>query len=364
MMLQKPSTKALLAALKSSLWNRSIEVEYFVNLSRQDWIEVFNMSFQQTVEGMVCASVQRLPAELLPPRDILLKWLVRLEWIEQGNRRMSHVIAKLYNFYQERGIQCILQKGHGVSQYYDNPLLRSFGDIDWFIPTIKDYARAKTILVKDFQTVHNQNLYNIDYTYQEFVVEHHRKLIQLRNPFVQKWSSKFVKDELKEAQFLELDGVRIQVPSPLLNLVQVNAHILNHEVGYGIGLRQLCDSARLYHCLNDSEDFKKLFFIYKSLGMYSWSHYLHQSLINLLDFPCDKLPYSPPSKVDSSWFQERTLISGNFGFYNPKYPDVNKPRGRVERPERLFNSFKRYVKIAPMEAISFPLYQAYIKIFR
>src|SRR5690606_10389170 len=122
-MMQKPETKAFLEALQSNLWNRKINAKAFENLNRGQWIAIFKLSFHQTVEGMIYQAIQGLPKELLPPSDLMLKWLVRQERIEQKNQLMDTIIAEQNTLFKQNGIQAILQKGHGVSLYYEQPSL-------------------------------------------------------------------------------------------------------------------------------------------------------------------------------------------------------------------------------------------------
>lgn len=56
-------------------------------------------------------------------------------------------------------------------------------------------------------------------------------------------------------------GLDVRIPSPVLNLLLQSLHILKHALGWGIGLRQLCDMARSCYKLHDeveSEEMKRL----------------------------------------------------------------------------------------------------------
>src|SRR5690606_42162552 len=85
---------AFLEALGSSLWDRPIRPSYFDGLNRKEWITIFSMSFHQTVEGHIADAILALPQSLLPPQDLLLKWIVRLQHIEENNRRMAEVVSQ------------------------------------------------------------------------------------------------------------------------------------------------------------------------------------------------------------------------------------------------------------------------------
>src|SRR5690606_3882668 len=115
--------------------------------------------------------------------------------------------------------------------------------------------------------------------------------VQLRKPFVVKKIKKIYQQQEKYNRLHTIGGVQVTIPSPMLNILQVDAHILKHQITYGIGLRQLCDSARLYHSLSNDIDPVALKDIYAKLGMLKWSYVFHQVLVNLLGLDQNKLPY-------------------------------------------------------------------------
>ncbi|MGH2622428.1 MAG: nucleotidyltransferase family protein [Sphingobacterium sp.] len=361
-MMQKPETKAFLEALQSNLWNRKINPEAFENLNRGQWIAIFKLSFHQTVEGMISQAIQGLPKELLPPSDLMLKWLVRQERIEQKNQLMDTIIAEQYTLFKQNGIQAILQKGHGVSLYYEQPSIRLSGDIDWYFPKKEAYHQANQLMEKLGDDFKIHPAYSSGYHYKEIEIEHHQKLVQLRNPFILKRVKKFYQQQEKHNLHHTIGGVSVEIPSPMLNILQVDAHILKHQITYGIGLRQLCDSARLYYSLSNEIDPIALKEIYTKLGMLKWSYVFHQVLVNLLGLEPTKLPYLPDTPPKSAWMEDYILRTGNFGFYDQEHPDIKNPGGRVDRPTRLFGNFKKFVTLAPVETICFPVVHLFSKI--
>ena len=111
------------------------------------------------------------------------------------------------------------------------------------------------------------------------------------------------------------DAGGIDVPSPVLNLILLNAHILKHVLGYGIGLRQLCDMARASYSLHDKVDGNLIREIYGRLGIGRWSRLLYAFLVNDLGLPGDDSPYEV---VDYKRDTLRRIIlrGGNFGLHS------------------------------------------------
>lgn len=364
MILTRPTTQAMLEALRASLWGEVPNPVFFENLSGQDWREVFQMSIHQTVEAMVATAVQQLPEQLLPPTEIMLKWLVRVDRVQRKNAAMEKAIAQQYHLFQQNGLRCVLQKGHGVSTYYADPSLRTSGDIDWFFPFKDDFEDAQHLVAGNQGSLLSKNRNSCGFYWQGFEVEQHRRIVQLRNPFIQSFVEDFVHEELKRPISRTFGHTSVEIPSNLLNIVQVNAHILKHQVTYGIGLRQLCDACRLYFSYGKRLDHDRLREVYAKLGMLKWAHLLHRMLVDLFHLPEEYLPFPIIPYKGAEWMTDHILRTGNFGFFDPLHPDQNNPGGRVDRQERLFENFRRFLGVAPMEALSFPIYQLYIKSFK
>lgn len=363
-MKRNPSEHAFLAALQSGLWGTAIPTKDLEQLDRPAWLDIFKRSFTQTVEGLVAESVRTLPDAFLPPQDILLKWLVRLQRIEQKNAAMNQVIARIFEIFEQQNIHAVLQKGHGVSLYYDKPDQRVCGDIDLFFPDKADYYKANAVMKDAGEQFSIDPAFSSSYLFSGMEIEHHQRLVQLRNPLIAGRIQRLHSEQDSAALFINLSGKDIPIPAPLLNIIQVQAHILKHQVTYGIGLRQLCDAAQLYDKLAEQFDGQELKHWYQKLGMLQWAYTFHEVLVDLLALDRQKLPFQPKNTPDFRWMSDEIMRSGNFGFYDPDHPDHTRPGGRVNRAERLSKNFMRYVKLAPMEAISFPFFQVYSKIFR
>jgi len=356
------SLPAFLEALRSSLWGLPIQHSFYEDLTRKEWISIFKMSFHQTVEGHVADAIRSLPERLLPPQDLLFKWIVRLQRIDDKNQKMAEVISYQGWLFQESGVKAYLQKGHGVSQYYQKPEIRVGGDIDWYFPSREDYSKANQLMKGQGERFQVQAGYSSGYYFDGIETEHHLKLIQLRNPFILSYVKDLVKDLSKRNIWKDFGDTPVEIPAPILNIIQVNAHILKHQVTYGIGLRQLCDAAILYNEFHKQIDGNELMEIYKKLGMLNWSHVFHRVLVDLLELDEKVLPYVIEEKKGVEWMKEYILRTGNFGFYDPLNPDINKPGGRVNRTERLFSNFKQLFPLAPIETVCFPFVHLFSKV--
>ena len=131
------------------------------------------------------------------------------------------------------------------------------------------------------------------YEWHGIDVEHHPAIIDLRSPAAIRLSGEL--DEAREFVPTDIaDGLR--VPSPALNALMLNSHILKHALGRGIGLRQMCDLAMGYHRISEEgkidEYGGRILAFYRRVGIVKWSRLLHSFLVGVIGLPEAELPYS------------------------------------------------------------------------
>ena len=140
------------------------------------------------------------------------------------------------------------------------------------------------------------------------VVELHSKMMDICNPFRQKWLKEL------EPQFCfdvaEIGGCRINTPSPELNMLLMSSHIMKHAFGRGVGLRQICDAA--LNSLRLETPGPVLRGLVKDAGLLKWNRLLDSFLVEHLGFPEDRLPY-PDRRVPPDSLLKIVMEGGNFG---------------------------------------------------
>ena len=173
-----------------------------------------------------------------------------------------------------------------------------------------DWLRNKKIsVVKEPDGTHAYELDGIS-------VEHHNRIFDLYSPCIQRYLSDLVKQEGVTNLSLNEDAdSSVCVLAPKLNLISLNAHILKHLMGHGIGLRQFCDMARAYHTLSHAYDGDELAVCYQHCGLQHWSQLLHSLLIKGVGMPQEDLPYVDSSLLSPDTLIDRVMAEGNFGKY-------------------------------------------------
>lgn len=319
---------AFLMLLRAGLWGRDPIAEGFRRLGDEEWEQVFKMSGRQTVSGIVFDGICRLPDEFQPSPAIFAKWVAATDRIERGNGRMNAVLGELTGMFVSGGLQPVLQKGQGVAALYPTPAHRECGDIDFYFPEKSDNGRLasmpkdRTMNGKAIELVKSHGIKvetmpdgSQTYEWKGIEIEQHPTIVDLSAPAARKWIPEldgdpgYVPSELAEG---------LRVPSPELNALLLNSHILKHTLGKGIGLRQMCDLAMEYHRICEDgrrEDCgERIFSLYKRAGILKWSRLLHSFLVGVIGLPEEELPYSERIVSYRPLFRI-VEDGGNFGQY-------------------------------------------------
>jgi len=353
-MLKTKVSGAFFALLRAGLWNKPVDSEECFPLSDTEWKKVFEISVQQTVQGIIFDGVQKLSSKKLPPKEIHIKWLLITEKIGRRNLQMNEIIAEQYSFFSKNGIYPVLLKGQSLAVCYDDPLKRVCGDIDWWFQSKKDFDNANKLLNKiGIYPKFTAGFSNV-YWWKTFEIDNHVKLFDLHNPLCFRYLNDLKSLEKNNYVRLDVHEERVLTLSPFLQILQVNAHILKHLLSFGIGVRQFCDIARLYHSCYDKKNelFPKK--VYKKLRIIKWINILHEVLVRYIGLDENNLPFELYDSQKSDLMVKDLYRSGNFGFYDEYYYDL-KLHKRMNKNKKIFSQMVKYFPYAPIESVSFPL---------
>ncbi|HBH08633.1 MAG TPA: hypothetical protein DDX40_04440 [Rikenellaceae bacterium] len=332
---------AFIGLLRSGLWGRDPVAEGFQRLSDEQWNMVFRLSGRQTVTGIVFDGICRLPEDLQPSPAIFAPWVVAVDRIERSNERMNDVLKSLVKLFADNGLNPVLQKGQGVAALYPEPLHRECGDIDLYFPeglSLRQAQRPDNVAQrpsaesaeasemtengKAAELVRNRGAKvetmpdgSQNYEWEGIEIEQHPTIVDLCSPRTRKWLGELDDDPGFIPSTLA-DG--LLVPSPELNALLLNSHILKHTLGKGIGLRQMCDLAMVYHQISGAagcdEYGERIFRLYRRGRILKWSSLLHSFLVDIIGLRKEELPYSERD-VSPEPLLRIVEEGGNFGQY-------------------------------------------------
>ena len=344
--------RGLLTLLRAGLWEREVDDIAVFPLSADEWSALFRLAQQQTVTGIVFRGLQALPEELLPQPALLFRWTAVVDAVERRNRQMNRALASLYAELRSRGLDPVLQKGQGIASLYASPLLRECGDIDLCFEDSRASELAAACMGRLGAEVRRMPDGSLLYRWHGLVVEHHVRLFDLHNPFLQRDAGRLIREKGGVRTLLpDGAGTAVTVPAPFLNLLLLDLHILKHALGRGIGLRQLCDMARACSRLHAVVDAAEMESCCRRWGLGRWNPLLHTFLVDCLGLPVGMLPYA---KLAPSAEPLLGIIwrGGNFGLYREGCaPDGQSLWQRKIETARSFGGNLRFAfRYAPKEA--------------
>lgn len=353
-----PEREALLSLLRSGLWGSDPDDGFSCfPLSVAEWDNVFRLARQQTVTGLVFHGLQHLPDVLLPSEALLMRWAAETDAIERRNKKMNAVLKDIVAEFHKRELNPILQKGQGTARFYINPLLRECGDIDFYFNNRQAWEAALDLMRSRGAALKKQGDGSVVYRWRGVEVEHHQRLFDLYNPFKQSIVSR-VEQQKGYSRFAlpaAPGGESVTVPSPFLELLLHNLHILKHSLGRGIGLRQLCDMARACYLLHGEINPGEMKAVCRKLGIGRWCLLLHAFLTQKLGLPESCLPY-PETASTAQPLADIVWRGGNFGRHNAKFEQNATGWQRKCQTARSFGDNARFAfRYAPKEASWFLL---------
>lgn len=308
------NTQAFLALVRAGLWEKEARL-----LPHQDieWREVYRLATEQSVHGLVLAGLER--SDVKPPKELLLQWIGEVQQLERRNRAMNEFVAELVDRLRKEDIFCLLVKGQGVAQCYDNPLWRASGDIDLLLSD-EYYKRASDFMILLASKVDDE----VEYT-------KHRALtingweIELHGTMRSglRRSLETVIDEVQNAVFYGgsmrswMNGqTQIFLPGENEDSFLIFAHILQHFFKRGIGLRQICDWCRLLWTYRGTLNLDLLEKRLRTAGVMSEWKAFGTMAIDMLGMPAEAMPFYSSEK---KWKKKADRIlgfileTGNFG---------------------------------------------------
>jgi len=249
------------------------------------WNDMQALAEQQGLYAIVLDGVEKQPASLRPPQDLLLEWIGEvLQNYEYRYNKYLRAIVKMARFYNSHGYKMMVLKGYGCSLDWPRPEHRPCGDIDiWQFGRQKE-ADAALVREKGIE-VDNSHHHHSVFNWGEFTVEnhydfinvyHHKSNVELEGTF-----KKLAQDD---TYYVEVKGERVYLPSPNLHALFLLKHTMNDFTSFSMTLRQLLDWAFFVEKHGADIDWKWLVCMLKKFHMNEFFNTINAICVEDLGF--------------------------------------------------------------------------------
>lgn len=336
-----------------------------------DWKAVTALAHRHAVLGIIIDSVQHLPERLRPVNPIAAKMNKFALGLLKTNLILDRTLARLVAFLKQHGIEGVLLKGQGVARYYRIPQMRQSGDIDFYVGKT-NYKLAIELCKTHFVSDKN----DCEETEQHFsfhidgvLIELHRLASRIFSPLRNIRFQKWIVKELEHSPYrrtLTIDNVSVTLPPLDFDAIYIFHHAWHHLVTEGIGLRQLCDWAMIFHTHGVDIDVKCLKRNLARFGMTKGWKLFACIAVDYLGVPADKMPlYDHAYSRKSAKILEYIIKGGNFGRYAKNSAvNVTPVNGYdfhygMQLAGIIARNFKTFFPIIPAEATCIYFYRLY-----
>ncbi len=327
-----------------------------------DWKGLYRFGSEQALLGVLFLGICRLPKEMAPPRDILLKWINVSGQIRRRNEEVSKVADKVSGYFLKHGFRTFVLKGQGNALMYPNPWMRTPGDVDIFVEggdkKVLKFAREK---LKGGKAVyHHIEVPDVD----GVPVEVHYRPSFLQNPVynarLQHWFKECLEEQYANIKVIEANCETYHFAAPTweFNIVYQLAHMSNHFMKEGVGLRQITDYYQLIIDKNGEEfNVSSLIFNLKHLGLDKFAGAVMWVLREIFHLPEERMIVSVNERLGRLLLDE-ILQGGNFGQHDKRISRWERESALGRNIQRLRRDF-HFCCYYPSEALCEPLFRVW-----
>ena len=353
------SQRQFIELLRAGLWGEKADESLFSG--GVDWKEVLKIARQQTVQGVVCDSIETLPQELWAPKDVLHRLMMDRTKNVQMHGLLNSIVRDVVEDLDSRNVPSLLLKGQGVAQNYRRPESRSCGDIDLYVG-MDNFNKAGEIIGRmTGEEAGPESDHHIQLHFKGVEIELHKKADYMpgirMNRDLQAWTIESLDNNFSNNTLPIWDnaGTAVRLAPATFDAFFILHHAVRHMTVGGIGFRQLCDWTMYLHKHHAEIDIALLQAKLERFRMTSVWQEFGLIAVNILGLPLAELPLVPADmgSTKTEKILRQIFISGNFGHADGKRKDNTKTtyikrkwrsfRFQSLRLIKLYNIFPRFI---------------------
>lgn len=191
----------------------------------------------------------------------------------QAMLRFEDAVGRFARLMRENGIAYVVFKGLAVARHYPEPLVRTMGDVDFYVPK-EDFLRAVEVIEQGLHVEMDKEDVDKHYCFdwQGIRFEMHYQIETFGSRRHQLRFNRMIDEAMAERtdsfKVCDSDGneTEVSVLSPTEDLIVVFKHWFNHLLVEGVGLRQTLDLAVLLNAYRDKINVGRLMTALDGIG--------------------------------------------------------------------------------------------------
>lgn len=312
----KKNEYTLLKYLGLSL-QKSVQADWKLSLTVKEWAQVLTLANRHEVLPLLgyvldmdkLTEKQRLAIEFKTAKTV------------HNGIRLQELNERLTRILMNEGITAVTLKGCAVARFYPVPEYRKTTDIDLFVSDRKEAERAERILkengLKPSGKWHANHHVILVSEKQEVVELHTAWNDDFKDRGLNRTLVKLQKESSRHCRLLNKQGCNVYVYETAWQSYYLLIHMLQHFVGSGFGLRNLCDWVVLWENCEDEESRKVFWEMVCESGTKEFAKAVTAICVKYLGLQKEKSPIPLEEHIDTEIrdaLLRDILDAGEFGY--------------------------------------------------
>ena len=213
-----------------------------------------------------------------------MQWIGQVMTFERMYAMHERAMTDLARLYASKGIEMMVLKGYGLSLDWPIPNHRAVGDLD--IYNFGKWKEADTFIVEqlgikmddghEHHTVFNFNGVAVENHYDFINTKAHRDAPKIENHL-----KSLAEKDCKE---IEIEGIKIYLPSADFNAIFLMRHMGQHFAGEHLNLRQILDWGFFIQAHHEEIAWTDIIGFLKNMGIYTFFNQINAICVDHLGF--------------------------------------------------------------------------------
>ena len=229
--------------------------------------------------------------------------------------------ARLTVLLEKEGIVAVTLKGCAVARFYPTPELRKTSDLDLFVANEDEAGRVIQILCENGfrpSSEWHANHHFVLVSDKKEVVELHTTWTEaFKEKHLNQYLEKLQEESIQHCHLVEFQGFKMYAYETAWQAYYLMIHMLQHFVGSGFGLRNLCDWVVLWENCDDSKAREDFWKIVCESGTAEFAKAITSICVRCLGLAQEKSPIPVGNAVEREVADELLrdiLDAGEFGY--------------------------------------------------